>query len=245
MFQEILEKLQLTSNESKIYEALLYLGLSTANEIAIKTKLQRRTIYDSLIVLKEKGLCSEILENTVKKFEPINPKRLKDILKEKEEELNENLPRMIGLFESKKQSEQTIVYKGINGIKNLYQDVLDEGKDLWVLGGRGNWLDSRVKYFFISFDKKRLNKGINYKHIFYHDLKNPKHENYLIVNMLKNNEIRFLPQDFTSTCSIEIYSNRVVSMYWGEEPLAVVIISDKIAQGYKKYFEFMWKNCEN
>lgn len=33
-------------------------------------------------------------------------------------------------------------------------------------------------------------------------------------------------------------------MTWEEDPMVVVTISDIIAEGYKKYFEFMWKHCE-
>lgn len=76
-------------------------------------------------------------------------------------------------------------------------------------------------------------------------MRNPKHPNHAITKILKDNEIRYLPKGFTSTCSIEICGDMVASMYWGEEPLVVVTISKHIAEGYKKYFDFMWQHCQS
>ena len=132
----------------------------------------------------------------------------------------------------------------MDAIKNLYWDVVREGKDYYTIGARGNWLDPKFRNFLKKFDKERLKKGIKFKHIFYNELKDPKNPRHEITKILKNSKYRFLPKGFTSSCSIIIYSNRVGSMTWGEEPMVVVTISDKIAEGYKKYFEFMWNNCE-
>ncbi|MFH1803206.1 MAG: helix-turn-helix domain-containing protein [archaeon] len=244
MYQEILQQLGLTTNEAKIYEALLNQGKTTANKIALESKLQRRNVYDTLKQLKEKRLCSEIVEEGVRRFSAIHPQRLLDLIKEKESMISQVLGSMVERFESHSSVEQTIVYKGIESVKNLYWDMIGEGKDLWVLGGRGNWLDKRWEFFLPKMDKERLKKGIKYRHLFYNGLKNKKHPNHRITKILKHNSFRFLPKGFTSTCSIEIYSNRVASMYWGEEPFVVVITSDKIVEGYRKYFELMWKASE-
>lgn len=244
MYQEVLQKSGLSVNEAKVYEALLSLGVTGANKIAMEARIQRRNTYDTLKQLKEKGLCSDVVEEGVRKFKAIHPQRLMDIVKEQEATLEQVLPAMADRFQTIEPIEQTIVYKGIESVKNMYWDMIRQGKDLWVLGGRGNWLDPRWKYFLPKMERERIKKGIKYKHLFYNELKDPKHPNHSITQILKGNQYRFLPKGFTSTCSIEIYGNRVASMYWGEEPLVVVIISDKIAEGYKKYFEFMWQHCE-
>jgi len=244
MFQEALQKIGLSVNESKIYEALLALGITTANKIALEAKIQRRNVYDTIKKLKEKGLCSEYEEDNVKKFKAINPERLFDILREKEEILQTIIPQMIKHYKATSKAEETIVYKGMEAIKNLYWDVIKTGEDYLTIGARGNWLDSRWEFFFPKFDKERLKKGIKFKHLFYNELKDPKHPRHAIIKILKDSKYRFLPKDFTSSCSIIIYGNRVGSMTWEEEPMVVVVISDVIAEGYKKYFEFMWQHCE-
>jgi len=244
MYQEELQKLGLNVNEAKVYESLLSLGVTTANKIALEAKIQRRNVYDTIKKLKEKGLCSEYEEDNIKKFKAINPQRLFDILKEKEEILQTILPRMAKSYESTSKAEETIVYRGMEAIKNLYWDVVRVGEDYFTIGGRGNWLDSRWEFFLPKFDKERLKKGIKFRHLFYNELKDPKNPRHAITKILKNSKYRFLPKGFTSSCSIIIYGNRVGSMTWGEEPMVVVVISDVIAEGYKKYFEFMWQHCE-
>jgi len=244
MYQEILQEMGLTVNEAKVYENLLKSGITGANRISNDTRVQRRNVYDILKSLISKGLCSEFVEKGVKKFKAIHPERLKDILREKESVLEEVLPSMVQNFNESTSVEQTVVYKGIESVKNLYWDMIREGEDFFCIGGRGNWLDPRWKYFLPKFDKERLKKGIKYKHLFYQELKDTNDRNHKIIEILKDNQYRFLPKGFTSTCSIEIFSDRVASMYWGEEPFVVVIISKKIAEGYKKYFEFMWERSE-
>ncbi|MDD9954074.1 MAG: hypothetical protein OXR66_07090 [Candidatus Woesearchaeota archaeon] len=244
MYQEMLEQLGLTHNEAKVYEALLTLGATKANNIALEAKIQRRNVYDTIKTLKEKGLCSETKEKGISHFTAIHPQRLGDMLREKTDLLEQAMPSMTAKFGAQAPDEQTLVLKGIEAIKTFYLDMIREGEDLLVLGGRGNWLDPRLQYFLPKMERERIAKGISYKHIFYHDLKDPKHPNHRITKILKGNKYRFLPKGFTSTCSIEIYGNKVASMYWGEEPLVVVVMSKQIAEGYRKYFEFMWQHCE-
>ncbi|MEN9626358.1 MAG: hypothetical protein RL557_686 [archaeon] len=242
MYQEILQQMGLSTNEAKVYEALLMSGITTANKLALHAKIQRRNTYDTLKKLKEKGLCSETIDKGIKKFKAIDPEKLMDILREKESMLEKSLPSMKSNFKATATVEETIVYKGIESIKNFYWDMIRTGEDLFVIGGRGNWLDPRWEFFLPKMETERLKKGIKYKHLFYYELQDSNNKNHVITKILKNNKYRFLPKGFTSTCSIEIFGNRVASMYWGEEPFVVVIISDKIAEGYRKYFEFMWDN---
>ena len=55
-------------------------------------------------------------------------------------------------------------------------------------------------------------------------------------------ESRFLPNEVCSYAALRIYGNKVALMLFSEEqPLAVVIENKAIADGYRKYFEIMWK----
>src|SRR3989338_4188050 len=124
MYENTLEKLGLTRNEAKVYQVLLNLGQCTANKIAIEAKIQRRNVYDTVKKLKEKQLCIEIKENNIRNFTPVNPKKLLEIVKEKEELLNSALPKMLKDFETEKEQYQTSMYKGASAIKLLWQDII-------------------------------------------------------------------------------------------------------------------------
>ena len=77
MYQEILQKIGLSLNEARVYEALLYLGEVNVNKISIKSKVHRRNVYDSLNKLIGKGLASETFIKGEKFFKAIDPERLK------------------------------------------------------------------------------------------------------------------------------------------------------------------------
>ena len=78
MYESVLEELGLTSNESKVYEALLSSGSSSIEQIAVRSKAHRRNIYDVLSKLLEKGLISEAFIHNRKEYRAIHPSRLLD-----------------------------------------------------------------------------------------------------------------------------------------------------------------------
>ena len=94
MNTEVLEQLGLTEAESKVYLALLELGSSQAGKITSKTGIHRRTVYDSIERLIEKGLVSFISQNNIKFFESVDPQQLLEILKEKQDNLKQILPQL-------------------------------------------------------------------------------------------------------------------------------------------------------
>ena len=63
-----LKEAGLTDNESKVYLALIDLGPSLAGQIARKTGMHRRTVYDTIEMLIEKGLIGYIQKNNRKLF---------------------------------------------------------------------------------------------------------------------------------------------------------------------------------
>lgn len=71
---EYLEELGLGKNEVKVYLALLKIGESKVNEIAKMSGIYRRTIYEALKGLVERGLVSHIIRGKKKYFTASDPK---------------------------------------------------------------------------------------------------------------------------------------------------------------------------
>ena len=57
----------------------------------------------------------------------------------------------------------------------------------------------------------------------------------------KYGEIKTLTKNFSTPTQIFIYGNKSVVAIWSEEPLAILITSNEITNGFRKYFEFLWK----
>ena len=244
MFEKEIGKLGLTANEAKVYTILLKLGSSLAGDITKNTGIHRRNVYDSIERLMEKGLISFVIINNRKYFEAANPSRLLTILDEKKEAINrakkELEPIVIKLNTIKElQPKQEVrFFKGAEGFKTVYEDILNTKKD-YAGYGPGEQIEKVLRHYFNHFVKERIKSKISIKLIY--------NENSRGKKFTKNSfsEIRFLPEEFSSHAALRIYGNKVaILLFSEEEPIAIVIENNSIADGYRKYFNVMWNSAK-
>ena len=224
-----LKEAGLTENESKVYLALLNKGPSLAGSISRKTGLHRRTIYDTVEMLIKKGLVGYILKNNRKIFQASNPKRMLEILEEKQNQISPIIPELLEQYNSTKEKQETNFYKGKEGLKTIFEDQLDS-KEILILGASPRAYDV-LQFYFKWYDKKRKQKKIKSR-IIATDKK--------IFN-LPLTEIRYLPEKYTNPLAVNIYDDKTAIILWAKEPIAILIKNKEIAEGYKNYFELMWK----
>jgi len=242
MHEEILKEIGLSSNESKVYETLLKIGEASVQTISNKCGVHRRNVYDSLSKLSEKGLVSEVFIKGEKNFKATDPRRLLELLKEKEEKLNQILPSMQKKFESDEEKEEAYFYRGIEGVKNYLQDILKTRETVYFIGAKAFWLDERLKDSLVMFERDRKRLGIKLKHLFDAEVKEKKPEILKVVGK----PYKFLPKKYSSSTAIDIFGPYVVTFVGVEpgklstEPLMFVMKSRKLADGYRKFFQFMW-----
>lgn len=229
--KEQLHESGLTKNESKVYAALLELGPSHAGSISRKSGLHRRVVYDTIEMLIQKGLVGYILKNNIKLFQCVHPRRLVELLQEKEQQLESVMPNMIALFARTKEKEETNFYKGGAGLKTVFEDQLAIGKEILILGASPLAYEMLDLYFH-WFDKRRVEKRIKTRIIFHEGAR----------KRIPRAEIRFLPQKYSSPLAVNIYGDKVALILWSkEQPLAIVIKNKEISTGYRNYFELLWK----
>ncbi len=246
MHEETLREIGLSPNEARVYEALLQTGEASVQSISIKSKVHRRNVYDSLSKLNEKGLVSEVFIKGEKHFKAMNPRRLLELVKEKEEKVNLAIPQMQSLYEAVEQPEQAYFYRGIEGVKNYLQDILKTRETVYFIGAKAMWLDPRLKHFLPRFQRERKKLGIKFKHIFDAEVKEKKPEILKFVGK----PYKFLPKKYSSPTMVDIFGDYVVTfvgvspgqLY--EEPIQFVMKSKQLADGYRKFFQFMWDHCE-
>lgn len=244
MAAEILEGLGLTPNEAKIYEALLNLGTSSVEEVSLESNVHRRNAYDSVEKLIRKGLATEEFVSNRRYVRAVNPTRLLDIVAEKESAVRAVLPELVEKFNRKPRKEEAVIYRGLEGFKNYLNDILEVNEPAFFLGAKAFWLDPRLKYFLPKFDRQRIKQGIHFRHVFDFEIKSMAGE----ILKLKMNEFKFFPPEFSTATAIDIFGDHVVTFYGvepgylGDQPVQFTVISRKIADGYRTYFDFMWKS---
>ena len=246
MHEEILMEIGLSLNEARIYEKLVELGEASVNTLSVKTKINRSNVYDAMERLCEKGLSTEMFFKSQKYYKAVHPRRLLEILKEKEEKIGSFMQDLIKKFESHRQEEEAYFYRGIEAYKNYMFDILKEKKPYYCIGAKGMWFDTRLKYFRLKFDRERKKSKIEYNHIF--DEGMPK----VINDPLKfeRGTYKFLPKKYCSKLTIEFFGDYTI-IYTGEEfgklkeePTVFVIKSKDVTEGFKKIYKFMWDNLE-
>ncbi len=232
--KENLREAGLTENESKIYVSLLELGPSNAGLISRKSGLHRRVVYDTIERLIKKGLVGYIIKNNVRLFQASNPKRILEIIDERKNNIEDIMPRMLELYTKTREKEETNFYKGKNGLKTVMEDQLESSKEKEILIMGGSPIAYEIlQFYFKWFDKRRVEKRIKTKIIFNKTDKNIS---------IPYSEVKFLPDKYTSPLAVNIYGDKVALILWSKEnPLAIVIKNREISDGYRKYFDLMWK----
>jgi len=240
---DILEDLGLSETEAKIYLALLETGSTLAGPIIKKTGLHRGTTYQILQRLIEKGLVSFVIKAGKRYFEATDPKRFLEILKEKEEKIQEILPSLIQKRELGKEKQEVNVYSGYKGIKTVCENLLEELKD------GGEYLDFGVSGLFREimgpywdlWQKKKKKYKIKAKCIFDETL---KEKNPLLLKDYFG-EAKFHSQEFKSLTDTMIYKDKVVLFIWtAKPPIAVIIQNKENADSYRNQFHLMWNHSK-
>ena len=128
---------------------------------------------------------------------------------------------------------------GKEGFKALLEDVLKEGKDWLIIGATGKSV-LVLPSFSVQIQKKRERAGIPARYLLY-DTPLARKRGPEWAGQ-KRSEIRYMSKGFDSPITIYIYGNKSAILLWTEDkPLAVMVDDPRVAEGFRKYFEFLWE----
>mgnify|MGYP001580776282 CR=1 FL=1 len=225
-----LTKLGLTEAESTIYYTVLKLKTCTVKQISKESGFHRTNIYDVLEQLKEKGLVTFFQEGKVMKYTPSDPNNFYEIIREKKELLDSIFPELNRLYSSSSEEVKVEIFKGTEGMKAAWRDMIKERKPIHAFGVKGQ-LREKLPIFAEQFLR---------------DLKNFKIPYYGIYTKRRNNpsyytEIRYVSEDLGGPVATFIYGDKVNINIWEPSLVCIVIASKLIAEMYKKHFTLLWK----
>jgi len=234
MNQKFLEQIGLTASEARIYLTLLEKGSIRAGEISRHTGIHRRSVYDAIERLIEKGLVSYIKTNNRHYYEAADPERLLELLKEKEDGIKQIMPELQLLRKFSEEKKETVFFRGKQAIKTVFDDQVKEGKEVLIFGDAVN-VNEIIQYYFPHFDKQRVKNKIRVRMLFD---QSARKEMYLKKIPLA--EIRFIKKGSKAPVSTNIYADKVSIIIWEKNPKAILIKESSLAQSFKSYFKFMW-----
>ena len=245
MNKELLEEIGLTKSEINVYLALLELGSSSTGKIVDKSKASSSKIYEILDRLMQKGLVSFIVKSGVKYFEAAPPERIMDYMREKEEKFNQQkqeLKHIIPELElkrklSKYKSEATI-FKGIEGAKTVYDDILKtlkKGDEYYLMGAHK--VTQPFFDFIRHYHRQRVKKGIKIKILYSEAGK----EWAKAIKDLPLTQIKFAPSQLLSSSFVLMYADKTLLIVATKTDLTFFRIENKeVTDSFKSQFELLW-----
>jgi sugar-specific transcriptional regulator TrmB len=225
-----LVQLGLTPAEAVIYYALLKLKRGSVKDISKESGFHRTNIYDILEQLKEKGLVSYSKEGKILRYFASDPSNLYDLLREKKELLDSFFPELKNLYGVSSEEIKVEVYKGIEGMKSAWRDMIKEAKPIYGYGVKGQ-LREKLPTFAEQWLRDAKNKKIQYYGIY---TKRGNLPGYYT-------DVRYVSEELSSPVATFIYGDKININIWDPSLVCVVITSKLVSSMYKKHFELLWK----
>ena len=238
-------KIGFTNNEAEVYLILLELKEAKAYDITKYVAISRSHVYDSLNNLLNKGVINYIIKNKKRLYRITDPRKLLNILEEKEEEIQkqkDDLNKEIELLkeEDKISTSKVEVYEGVEGIKYILDDVIRDGidkkfKEILVMNSfsKEEFVKSVPEYIWNRFWNLREKYKIPSRQLFTKEKTITKHP-YV--------KTKVLPKEYFNNKVVHsIYGNKMIYFIFALKPLVIKIESEEVAELYKNQFELLWR----
>jgi len=225
---EIKQVFELDDKETKVFSALIKMQSSTVNTLMKKTNIERRTIYDILERLIQKGYARYVYENNVKTYSPTNKEILLESLQKKVEDFKQIMPQ----FDSLDTKEAHIeLFNGIEGVRMVFNEIVASKDIHYAFGDVSKFVEQT------GFDTQkflaRLERQNAHEKIIYAEGKK--------ALRIKNGEYRFLKKELVPPTPVIICGN-VTFLFMFSDPILIIRMDNKeITSSYKAYFETYWK----
>ncbi|MBT3405656.1 hypothetical protein HN419_00655 [Candidatus Woesearchaeota archaeon] len=223
-----LKEIGLSDGEAIIYIALLKNGSCSVSRLAEFSGQHRTHIYDTLEKLKEKGLVSYVKKSNKKYFQASDPESLLGYIDEKRKRIEDNIDELKKLKEISREKTQVEVYKGTEGMKNLYRDIIKTGEEVCLFGSGGQ-LREKMPVFAKQYFRDVKKHGINHKIMF-----------TLGTEPTESSEYKYLSKEYKSPLVTYSYGDKAILSIWGEELIGVLIDNKEFAQGFRQQFDLLW-----
>jgi len=245
--ENILTSAGFTQEQSRIYLYLLEHGLANAKVISSKTSLGRPLTYKVLGQLISLGVVEKRDDlSKISLFFPIHPQKVKDLALSKMNDAQIAFDNLSRVFNSMSSSYNLLLGKpnvqffdGIDGVKRVYEDILDIGKDIKVISSPIDENRTEILHLIREQIERQVANNIRTKAIT--PLKGQKiatpiteDEKYLITR-------KQLPADkLNIPAQIIIYGEKVAITNFKENIITVIIESKYIHETFSTLFEFVW-----
>ncbi len=245
---QVLKDLGLTDKEPDVFLALMSTpGTQPASVIAKKIKLNRVTVYKTLVKLAEMGLVTKTMKFGTMCFFVEDPdKVLENLVKQRKtqvETLSKQVLAVLPQIKTLQQLELYIprvrFYEGIEGVKRVYEDTLVEKKPIDAFENVADMAPEIYEYLEKDYILRRVENGVFARVITPVNAANKK---FRKADKIRLRETRFATiKTFPVEIEINIYGHKTAFFsYKHEEMFGAIIESRAIANSMRAIFEYCW-----
>lgn len=235
-----LESVGLSDKESRVYLALLPRRDVGSSKIINATGLHGQFVYDSLERLEQLGLAKHVIQNGRKKFSANPPLRLLSIVEEKRLAA-QSIARQLQTRYSGAHEQDFEVFQGETAFLAHEFESLEKvtvGATLDVIGGAGD------RYFeVLGVETKAYEDLRNKKEIQVRYIGSVEQESALkqLATERKLFTYRIFPGLSTGLVNTNIFPTFTTLNIFGDPLLSFSITNKVVADGYREFFESLWK----
>jgi len=246
MIIEELNKIGLNKKQAQVYLACLELSTTTVLKLSQKTGLNRTTIYKIVNELVNMKMIIISVKGKKKKFVAEKPEKIKLLLKEKINHLNQILPELNTLINKSTIKPKLKYLEGIEGIKTAYNESLNSKEAILrgfsgveALTGKTKTLEQFWKKQFIP-KRKELNKFVK---LIVPDNKDGKAFKNQDEKSMR--QTKLVPESqYNFKCEIFFYDNILVFIsYTKNEEFALTVESQSVVDTARMIWQICWNSA--
>jgi sugar-specific transcriptional regulator TrmB len=247
--EQVLKELDLVDKEPDVYLELVRLsGAQPASVIAQRLKLNRTTVYKTLIKLSKAGLVTKTMKRGITCFIAEDPdKNLEVLLLKKKKNLDfvtqlftEALPELKEMRKEEMLTPKMRYYEGVEGVKRVYEDTLVENKTIYSFENVEHMSFEIHDYLWNDYVPRRVEKEI-FAYVI--TPKTSSHIKFRKNDKKSNRQTKFIGlENFPMEIEINIYGKKTSFFsYKHDEMFGVILESDTIANSMRAIFNLCWK----
>lgn len=247
---DILKKAGLSEAQAIVYNFLLQNGAATPTEIAEKTDESRENCYAITKKLSELGLIEKTTDKKAK-YRVLNPSAIESLVEKRrkimaknEKFVKDNISSLLDIFYTNNEMPGSRTLEGLDGIKEVYNDMLRTKKDVYLLRTKADVVlgkDEETDSFLKKYRDQLPILGINtyaLTPVTKEAIKYAKTGRDKAINFYRT----WMPEDaYTAPVAIQIYGNKVALIAFGETQMATIINSTVIAEAMRQIIKIMIK----
>lgn len=240
--KNLLQSLNLTEAQARVYLASLELGQATVQALAKKSGVKRSTIYTFLDELKERQLLTETRKGKRNLFSAANPAQLIEHEKNRLTEIQALLPELLAIHNKSRTKPRVTFFEGVQGVKEVYTDTLRDKKDMV------GWSDYEYSKkvlgpYYNQYAKERAQRGIWYSGI----VRDTSAARERFTSSSKQwREIRLSKISDDIVTETYIYGDKVAHISFRSSPVFAVIIEDPaITRTLRAIWKFSWESSQS